>query len=127
MFGNNQKNVEDVPATSKNPEATVLLISENSVVNGNISTNEVTNIQGTIEGTITVENDFSLGNRGIVRGPIFCQKAFIEGAINGNLTCKSSVVLKSTAKVTGDVQCTSIVIEKGAYFCGNVVCTEVAQ
>jgi len=128
MFGSSSKNVEaDIPATSANPEANEFVISENSVINGNVSTNEPAVINGTVEGTVSIDNTLVLGAKGMVRGPVFCQMATVEGSINGNLTCKGAVRLSATAKITGDVQCTSLVIEQGAYFCGKVICTDAVQ
>ena len=126
MFGSSDKKADDVPATSKTQEAQMFLLAEDSVVNGDISTNEAAVINGAVEGSVTVENTLTIGAKGAIRGPVYVAlDAKIDGSITGDLTCKGAVVLSSTASVTGDVQCTSLILAKGAYFCGKVVCTEV--
>ena len=126
MFGNGDKKAEEVPATSKTQEAQSFLLAEESVVNGDISTNEPAVINGTVEGSVTIENTLSVGAKGAVRGPVYvAQNAKIDGVITGDLTCKGAVFLSATASLTGDVQCTSLTISEGTYFCGKVVCTQV--
>ncbi|MDO4935885.1 MAG: polymer-forming cytoskeletal protein [Phascolarctobacterium sp.] len=126
MFGNGDKKAEEVPATSKTQEAQKFLLAEDSVVNGDISTNEPAVINGTVEGSVTIENTLNIGAKGAIRGPVYVAlDAKIDGVITGDLTCKGAVVLSATASLTGDVQCTSLILTKGAYFCGKVVCTEV--
>ncbi len=125
MFGSSQKKAEDkLPATSASPEAREFVISKDSVINGNVSTNEPTKIDGTIEGSVSVENSLYIGTQGAISGPVFCCVAVIDGSVNGNLSCKGAVRLNSTAKVTGDLQCTSLVVAQGAYFCGKLICVD---
>lgn len=127
MFGSNNKKAMDIPMQENSMEARAFVISEKSVVNGNVTTNEPTTINGTVEGTLTVENNMVLGVNGVVRGPVYAHVATVEGSITGDLICKGSVRLAATAKVTGDVQCTSLLIAEGAYFCGKVVCTQAKE
>lgn len=125
MFGSNDKKVND-SVSVKEFEAEAFVLSENSVVNGNVTTNEPTTIEGTVEGNVTIENSLVLGAKGVISGPVYAQiSAKINGAVTGDLTCKGPVYLSATAKMTGDVQCTSLTIEPGAYFCGKVVCAEI--
>ncbi|MCQ2362733.1 MAG: polymer-forming cytoskeletal protein [Acidaminococcaceae bacterium] len=128
MFGSSHKNLEEkLPATSVSSEAREFVISKDSVINGNVSTNEPARIDGTIEGSVSVENSLYIGLRGAVSGPVFCQVAVIDGCVNGNLICKGAVRLSSTAKITGDLQCTSLVVAQGAYFSGKVICVDSVQ
>jgi len=124
MFGSDNKKKTKVETTKKTAEATAFVISEMSVVNGSVSTNEPALIMGTVEGSVSVENDFVLKEKGVIRGPVYCLKADVAGSINGNLICKGPVVLHSKATLTGDLQCTSLILEPGVYFCGKVICSE---
>lgn len=127
MFGGNSKKVEQGPAIEKKEEFKSLVISEKSIINGNVTTNEATVINGTIEGNVTIENTLVLGVNGVIRGPVYAHVATIDGAVTGDLICKGPIKLGATAKLTGDVQCTSLSIEEGAYFCGKVICTELKE
>lgn len=127
MFGSSKKSVEDLGGPADNTEAQSFVLSLNSIVNGNVTTSEPTIINGTVEGNVTIENTLILSVNGVIRGPVYAHVATVDGAITGDLTCKGSVRLGPTAKVTGDVQCTSLIIAQGAYFCGKVICTEAKE
>jgi len=119
----NSKNAK-VGIVRQSAEAKIFLISEMSVLNGSVSTNEPAMVMGTVEGSVSVENTFTLRPGGIVNGPVYCLMADISGTINGNVICRGPVVLRSKSSVTGDLQCTSLIMEKGVYFCGKVICSE---
>lgn len=125
MFGSDNTNKVKADTDKKTDEATTFVVSERSVINGNVNTNEPTVIGGTIEGSVSIENSFVLKEKGAIRGPVYCMTADVAGSINGNLICKGPVVLHSRAILTGDLQCTSLVLEKGVYFCGKVICSEL--
>ena len=53
-------------------------------------------------------------------GNIICTNADVEGTINGTLVVKSTLSLKTTAVIEGEVQTDKLAIEPGAVF--NVTC-----
>ena len=50
-----------------------------------------------------------------------CVNAEIEGGMDGELTIENLLLLKSTARIKGDIQTLKLTIEEGAYFEGACV------
>lgn len=96
-----------------------VLIGKNTVINGNISVQGCTRIDGYIEGTLAVDNTLHVGEAGVIKAPIYAQNAVIAGTVFGNIVCKGRLQLTDTAKVTGNLKCASLVIPDGAYFRGS--------
>lgn len=106
------------PATRGNVAYDVL-IGKNTVINGNISVQGCTRIDGYIEGTLAVDNTLHVGEAGVIKAPIYAQNAVIAGTVFGNIVCKGRLQLTDTAKVTGNLKCSSLIIPDGAYFRGT--------
>ena len=81
-----------------------------------ISSGEI-QIDGTVEGDVRTRN-LTVGEKGIVRGMIFADRARIRGHIQGEINAKS-VFLSKTATVQGDILHESLAIEAGAYIDGR--------
>lgn len=124
MFGSNENNKKGNSSVAKEEKASIFLVCEQSVISGNVSTSENTIINGTVEGTLNVENNVAIGVKGAVKGPIYAHNLTLEGIVTGDVVCKGPVQLSATARLTGDVQCTGLIVMEGAYFCGKVVCDQ---
>lgn len=111
------------PATIKKREHGKMeyevLISQNTVINGNINIKGFTRIDGTVDGTIAVDSDLFIGETGNIKASIYAQNAVIAGTINGNIACKGRLELMSKAKVMGNIKCGVLVIAEGAIFRGE--------
>lgn len=127
MFGSNDKNKKNVGVSAGKEESTgMFLVCEQSFISGKVNTAENTVINGTIEGTLNVENDVAVGAKGVVRGPVYAHSLTLDGEVVGDVICKGPVRLSASARLTGDVQCTALIVMEGAYFCGKVVCDKPA-
>ena len=99
-----------------------VIISQNTAINGNISINGCTRIDGVIDGTLAVDNDLFIGESGNIRATVYAKNATISGQVTGNITCN--------AKVYGDIKCQTLVIAEGAIFrgkCGGFESGEAAE
>ena len=96
-----------------------VIISQNTAINGNISINGCTRIDGVIDGTLAVDNDLFIGESGNIRATVYAKNATISGQVTGNLSCKERLELTSNAKVFGDIKCTTLIIAEGAVFRGK--------
>lgn len=107
-----------------------VIISQNTAINGNISINGCTRIDGVIDGTLAVDNDLFIGESGNIRATVYAKNATISGQVTGNITCKEKLQLTSNAKVFGDIKCQTLVIAEGAIFrgkCGGFDSNEAAE
>ena len=96
-----------------------VIISQNTAINGNISINGCTRIDGVIDGTLAVDNDLFIGESGNIRATVYAKNATISGQKTGNISCKERWELTSNAKVFGDIKCTTLIIDEGAIFRGK--------
>lgn len=107
-----------------------VIISQNTAINGNISINGCTRIDGVIDGTLAVDNDLFIGESGNIRATVYAKNATISGQVTGNITCKEKLQLTSNAKVFGDIKCQTLVIAEGAIFrgkCGGFEASDAAE
>ena len=131
LFGSKEEPVEESKELASTPKAYSndpalkcsagydVLIGKNTVINGNISVQGCTRIDGYIEGTLAVDNTLYVGEAGVIKAPIYAQNAIIAGTVFGNIVCKGRLQLTTTAKVTGNLKCASLNIPDGAYFRGT--------
>lgn len=96
-----------------------VIISQNTAINGNISINGCTRIDGVIDGTLAVDSDLFIGESGNIRATVYAKNATISGQVTGNISCKERLELTSNAKVYGDIKCTTLIIAEGAVFRGK--------
>lgn len=96
-----------------------VLISQNTIINGNINIKGFTRIDGTVDGTIAVDSDLFIGETGNIKATIYAQNAVIAGTVTGNVSCKGRLELMSKAKLYGNIKCGVLVISEGAIFRGE--------
>ncbi len=89
-------------------------------IKGEVNSDADFRIDGEIEGTIQTSGRLVVGKTGVIKGNIICTNADVEGTINGTLVVKSTLSLKTTAAIEGEVQTDKLAIEPGAVF--NVTC-----
>jgi cytoskeletal protein CcmA (bactofilin family) len=95
------------------------LIGKGTVLTGDIRSNGDFRIDGQHKGTISVKGKLVVGPTGSIEGEIECQNADISGEIKGKMNITELLVLKSTARLTGDIVTGKIAIEPDAQFHGT--------
>ncbi|MFA9372295.1 MAG: polymer-forming cytoskeletal protein [Labilibaculum antarcticum] len=90
------------------------LISEGSVVNGNLSTDHNVRINGQISGGVESNGIVIIGQTGKVKGDITCKTLTVEGYVRGNINTIGEVRLKSLACVFGTITCKRLYVDQGA-------------
>jgi cytoskeletal protein CcmA (bactofilin family) len=78
-------------------------------------------IQGQIEGTVDLrEQSVTIGSEGEVKADITGRVVAVDGQVEGNLHAEEQVILRSSARVQGDITAPRVVLEDGARFRGLV-------
>src|SRR5207245_10832372 len=67
-----------------------------------------------LRGEITANDTLVIGDHGVVEATVRAVVLVIRGKVVGNVTASERVELKSSARVTGDVEAPVIVVETGA-------------
>jgi cytoskeletal protein CcmA (bactofilin family) len=87
---------------------------------GDLSADEDLLIQGRLEGSIAHTQRLTIGAQGTVKANIRAQSIVIEGTVEGDLRAEKSIVVKDTARITGNISAPSISVVEGACFKGSI-------
>lgn len=95
-------------------------IDQGSQFEGKLSFKDTVRIDGEFSGEISSENTLIVGETGEITATIRSNIVVVSGSVTGNIYAGRQIVLHKTARVEGDLECPSIVIEEGALFNGQL-------
>ncbi len=87
---------------------------------GTVRFNDTVRIDGEIKGEIVSENTVVVGETGAIEAAIRSKNVIIGGAVAGDVVASRQLVLKGSARLKGNVETPSLVVEKGAVFNGRM-------
>ncbi len=88
-------------------------------VKGTIKFSGEMTFAGKLDGDIQSDGALNLGEEAVVKGGINVNSVVVRGKINGNVTAKDKIEIKSRAEMFGDVRASKLVIEEGVTFVGK--------
>ena len=88
-------------------------------IKGNLKFSGELTMEGKLEGEISSDGLLHLGETGSVNGNLNVNSVVVRGKINGNVTAKDKIEIKSKAEVFGDIRASKLVIEEGVTFVGK--------
>jgi cytoskeletal protein CcmA (bactofilin family) len=103
-----------------NGEAALSLVGVGMRVVGDIESNGVVKIEGTVEGCIRGARQVLLGRQGEITGDVHARDVVIGGRVEGNIFASERVEVQGTSSVAGDIHTKSIVVLEGARINGTV-------
>ena len=122
---NNEKTVNGESSAYKAPEApavpgaaTDLLLGRGVRFEGKLTFAGTVRIDASFVGTIITNDVLVVGEAARIDANITCGTIVVHGEVNGNIQAKTGVEIRGSAKVRGDVETASLVVEKGAFFQG---------
>src|ERR1017187_10745662 len=80
------------------------VISKDVEITGTIKSSGSIRVDGKLDGELHSTGDAVIGPSAQIKGNIVVNSATIEGAVQGNVTAKDRIEMKSTARVTGDIR-----------------------
>jgi cytoskeletal protein CcmA (bactofilin family) len=95
------------------------VISNEIEIIGTIKGSGSVRIDGKLEGELHCNGDAVIGQTAQIKGNIVVNSATVEGAVNGNITAKDRIEMKSSARVTGDIRAKRLSVEDGVTFIGR--------
>jgi cytoskeletal protein CcmA (bactofilin family) len=112
--------VESSPApTRKGSERAT--IGPSITIRGEVSGDEDLLIQGRVDGSVDLkQHTVTVGREGQVKAGISARVVTVEGKVVGNLVAEEQVILRSSARVEGDIAAPRVILEDGANFRGGV-------
>lgn len=102
-----------------NNATTQSAISNEVEIIGTIKSSGSIRIDGKLEGELHCTGDAIIGKTGQIKGNIVVSSAIIEGAVQGNITAKDRIEMKSSGRVTGDIRAKRLSVEDGVTFVGR--------
>lgn len=95
------------------------LIGPEALISGEITTSDVIQIEGRVEGKIKSTGLVVIGEAGRVKAQIEAENVSIRGKLDGDCTAKNRVEITTTGKVTGNLRAPLIAVAEGAVFRGS--------
>jgi len=76
-------------------------------------------INGKFEGSLTTRGSLTVGPAASVIADIVGEKIIVAGKVKGNIKATTSLILKASSHVDGDISAPRVSIEEGAVFNGR--------
>jgi cytoskeletal protein CcmA (bactofilin family) len=90
-------------------------------IKGRISAEEDLQIDGKVEGPVSVRGHrLTIGRSGVLNSEVSSRELVVFGKVTGNINAADRVEIKKDGAVIGDIQTTRISIEDGAIFKGRI-------
>jgi cytoskeletal protein CcmA (bactofilin family) len=100
---------------------TLACLGATIVVKGEIRSDEDLQIDGKVEGNISLQGHrLTVGRTAQLNSEITAREVIVYGNAAGNLRARDRVEIKKDGQVIGDITTTRISIEEGAYFKGHI-------
>ena len=74
---------------------------------------------GKLDGDVNSEGSLTLGDNAVVKGNINVNSIVVRGKVNGNVTAREKIDIKSKTELFGDIRAPKLVIEEGVTFVGK--------
>lgn len=103
------------------------IIGEESTFSGEINVRGSIRIDGEFEGVVVATESLLIGKAGTVKADVKVRDLMVAGSISGNLKASERVELHAGARVEGDVETRSLVVDEGVLFNGRCIMKEAAQ
>ena len=101
------------------PDSSVNIISQATLIKGNINSNGDIRVDGVLLGDIHAKGRLVVGPNGKVEGEIKCRNIVVAGYIKGRISAMELLTMKSTAQIDGDIVVGKLSVEPGSLFTGN--------
>ena len=109
--------VNDIPDLPEPRTDTV--IAKDVTVVGSLQGEGVVQIEGAVEGEVSLKGYVIVTSTGAIKGPITADMVRIAGTVEGNITALDHLQLERTGTIEGDVATVSFVIENGGRLNGR--------
>jgi len=108
------------PARREPSEQRTLVVGRGISVQGTVQDAERLVVEGTVEASMIHANQLSISPGGVFKGEVEVEEAEIAGVIDGTLTARNSLVIRSTGKVMGTARYRRLQVEDGGQISGRM-------
>ncbi|MDD5071668.1 MAG: polymer-forming cytoskeletal protein [Patescibacteria group bacterium] len=82
-------------------------------------------VEGILEGSLKTNGDVFIGDKAKIAASVEAREARIGGEVTGNIKIKKYMEVAATGKIFGDIECSSLSVERGAILNGK--CTMLPE
>jgi len=107
-------------SSSSSSKSRTTVISQGTVIKGEISSNDSIMIDGQVEGNVTVKNTVTIGKSGRISANVTATTLQIYGKIIGDVIASEKVCIEHSGSVEGNIHSPKLMISEGAHFKGNI-------
>jgi cytoskeletal protein CcmA (bactofilin family) len=108
------------PATRDPSERRTLVVGRGISVQGVVQDAERLVVEGTVEATMIHATELAIAPGGVFKGEVEVEEAEIAGTIDGTLTARGSLIVRSSGKVLGTARCRRLQVEDGGQITGRM-------
>ena len=109
-------------------ERRTLVVGRGISVQGTVQDAERLVVEGTVEASMIHAQELAISLGGVFKGEVEVEDAEVAGTIDGTLTARGSLVVRSTGKVLGTARCRRLQVEDGGQITGRIeMITEPAR
>jgi cytoskeletal protein CcmA (bactofilin family) len=101
-----------------------LLLGKGAEFEGKLTFAGTVRIDARFKGSITTNDVLVVGEHSKIDAEISCGTVIVHGEVNGNINARTAIEFRHPARVRGDIQTPSLMIEKGVLFQGQSKMTE---
>lgn len=115
MFQKTDRSPNDLPL-----QPSITIISEGTVITGDIRVTSDFRLAGIIDGNVNTEGKCIVASTSTVKGNVQSPEADIAGTVNGHLTIGQRLTLRKTAVIKGNISTKVLLVEEGARIDGTI-------
>lgn len=108
------------PSSRDPSERRTLVVGRGISVQGVVQDAERLVVEGTVEATMIHATELSIAPGGVFKGEVEVEDAEIAGTIDGTLTVRGSLIVRSTGRVLGTARCRRLQVEDGGQITGRI-------
>jgi cytoskeletal protein CcmA (bactofilin family) len=97
-----------------------LVVGRGISVQGSITDAERLVVEGTVDAKSLNATELQIAPGGVFKGQVEVEDAEISGLIDGMLTVRGSLVVRSTGQLNGEVRCRRLQVEDGGQISGKI-------
>ncbi len=101
-------------------ERRTLVVGRGISVQGTVQDAERLVVEGTVEASMIHAAELSIAPGGVFKGEVEVEEAEIAGTIDGTLTARGAMVVRSTGRVLGTARCRRLQVEDGGQITGRM-------
>jgi len=101
-------------------ERRTLVVGRGISVQGTVQDAERLVVEGTVEASMIHATELSISHGGVFKGEVEVEDAEIAGTIDGTLTARGALVVRSSGRVLGTARCRRLQVEDGGQITGRM-------